>query len=95
MAREISASSPLLAGCTRTSFMTLLSLLALVPQTSALAVGTADKRIVMKFGGSSVRDAERVTEVCRQVFATAVVHSCNENTAAMSVDTCKSISRGP
>ena len=37
---------------------------------SALAFGGAVKapsKVVMKFGGSSVRDAERITEVCKLV----------------------------
>ena len=32
-----------------------------------LATPTAPSRVVMKFGGSSVRDAERILEVCRLV----------------------------
>eukprot|EP00325_Prymnesiales_sp_UTEX-LB-985_P021435 CAMPEP_0174732406 /NCGR_PEP_ID=MMETSP1094-20130205/59366_1 /TAXON_ID=156173 /ORGANISM="Chrysochromulina brevifilum, Strain UTEX LB 985" /LENGTH=61 /DNA_ID=CAMNT_0015934919 /DNA_START=48 /DNA_END=229 /DNA_ORIENTATION=+ len=28
---------------------------------------TAPKRVVLKFGGSSVRDAQRITEVCKLV----------------------------
>ena len=41
-------------------------MLFIVPSFLSL-VATAPKRVVMKFGGSSVRDAERITEVCTLV----------------------------
>ena len=43
----------------------MLSLLS--PLLLGMAVTPGVERVVMKFGGSSVRDAERITEVCKLV----------------------------
>ena len=48
----------------------LLAMLALLAASPVLALSAAvvpPTRVVMKFGGSSVRDAERISEVCKIV----------------------------
>ena len=42
-------------------------MLALSSFAMGMSLVTPPERIIMKFGGSSVRDAERITEVCKLV----------------------------